>query len=75
MSDRWASTHHAISDEEKNVLGFADLIDIADQPVCSCVRAIVGQNGFILTRLVERNSAVCFGSYVDDGRSFGISRK
>jgi hypothetical protein len=57
---------HAISDEEDDILGLANLREIAHHPMSHIgLVAIIVQRGLILAGLVESYAAVSFGGDVD----------
>lgn len=67
---------HAITDEEDDVLGLALLSQIANEPGSFGLAAIVVvESGNVFTRLVECNTTVCLGGYVDQSGLLRILRE
>jgi len=64
---------HAITNEQEHVLGAANLGEVADQPVCSGVGAIVAQDRLILARLVQSDTSVRLRGNIDDRGLEGIA--
>lgn len=57
---------HAVSNEEQNVLGLADLLDIPDMPVRDCAGAIVVESRHVVAGLIESNASPRLRSHVHD---------
>lgn len=67
---------HAVSDEEDNVLCLAFFCQVADDPCGLGLAAIVVmQSGGIFAGLVKSNTAVGFGSYVDERGFLCVARE
>lgn len=67
---------HTVTNEQNDVLGLALLSQIANKPSSNGLGAVVVvESGSILARLVESNTAVGLGSYIDHRWLLGITGK
>jgi len=65
---------HAVTNEEENVLGSADLCKIADMPIRDSGRAIVvSKSGLVVTRVTESDSSVSLRRDINERWLAGIS--
>jgi hypothetical protein len=67
---------HAITNEQDNVLGLANFIQVSDEPLSRClISIVVCQGGDVFTRLVQSDFAVGFAGDFHQTRFVGISGK
>lgn len=65
---------HTVTDEEDDVLGLANLLEVTNSPVSDGLGAIVvGQGSSVSSRVLEEQAAVCLGCDIDERGSTSIS--